>query len=439
MQKINRSIRTAVGLVGLLLLCMTVGCSQMTPDRAARMNRGYVYYLDGAGGGGWLINWRGGVRQGLVDAGYDGSGEMFRWQTGWGVIADQDSSVTYKRRKGSNLADKIQKYKQDHPGAPVTIMALSAGTAVAVFALEALPADQPIDTVVLLGASISADFDLTQALQRIRGRMYVYTSEHDAVLAYLVPASGTADRQRSVDAAGLHGFQMPLSTATETRALYAKISYIPWRPEFAEAGNMGRHTDVVKDLFVQQYVAPLIMRSGAHSIPRTTAAGMVPNPDYQRWNRFPAGSWAAFEGYQIENGRKQRIRMKATLVSRHKDRIVVERIYAYLNGDHRVYAPAQTFMPASTIAPKDHPLTSPTAKITKLPDEQIAAAGQFFDCQSRTILAAGHFPEWGSNVGCRLLTNSAVPGGVVRVTLRAYRDAQRFEYEGQLIGYGIPK
>ncbi len=123
----------------ILSLAGSFGCAPTAPDREVRMTRGYVYYLDGAGGGGALKNYSGGVRKGLVDAGYDGSGEMFRWQTDLGVGADQVASESYKRSKARKLAKQIQEYKQEHPNAPVTLMGLSAGTAIAVFALEKLP------------------------------------------------------------------------------------------------------------------------------------------------------------------------------------------------------------------------------------------------------------------------------------------------------------
>lgn len=38
-------------LPGILVLgSLGAGCSQQMPDRAERMTRGYIYYLDGAGG-----------------------------------------------------------------------------------------------------------------------------------------------------------------------------------------------------------------------------------------------------------------------------------------------------------------------------------------------------------------------------------------------------
>jgi pimeloyl-ACP methyl ester carboxylesterase len=433
-------MRTTLSLLSLLA-CVTAGCSQAMPDRATRMTRGYVYYLDGAGGGSLLSNWSGGVRQGMLDAGYSGAGEMFRWNTGWGVVADQDSSVEYKRSKATELAQRIQQYTREQPGAPVTLMGLSAGTAVTVFALEALPATCQVNDVILLGASISADYDLTQALRRVRNRMYVFTSEQDAVLAFLVPASGTADRKKGVDAAGLRGFQIPAPASAETRSQYAKVSYIRWRPEFAKAGDLGGHTDTVKAPFVQEYIAPLVMQGGGRKVqqPATAASGTIRNPDYDRWAGFAPGSWATFQGWQVLDGKRQAVRMTARLVSRHEDKVVIERTYVSLDVGQKEPSRVQTFVAGATILPSEHPLTCPGAKVTNLPSERLTIGGKVLDCEVRTIQARGQFPEWGSNVACRMYGNRSVPGGAVKVLLRSHKGAEPFEFEAQLVAYGIAK
>lgn len=197
----------------------------------------------------------------MLAAGYPGAGEMFTWETGLGVPADQASSVRYKRQKAADLADRIRAYRANYPGAPVSLIGLSAGTAVVAFVLEALPEDCPVDNVVLLGASISADYDLTQALRRVRNRLTIFTSEKDAVLGVLVPAAGTADRSGSIPA-GTRGFVLPPGTSDETRRLYAeKVVTIAWSKDFERSGNYGGHLDNVKEAFVRDHVAPRIMPS----------------------------------------------------------------------------------------------------------------------------------------------------------------------------------
>lgn len=434
----DRAMRfVKTGLAGLCaLLLLTTGCSQQMPDRAQRMTRGYVYYLDGAGGGGLISNWSGGLRQGLLDAGYNGAGEIFRWNTGMGVVADQDSSVGYKRGKAGECAAEIQQYAKQYPGAPVTLIGLSAGTAVTVFVLEALPTSCPVENVVLCGASIAADYDLTKALQRVRNRMYVYTSENDAVLAFLVPMAGTADRQAgSVPSAGLRGFWMPSRASAQTRAQYAKVTYIRWRTEFAKYGDFGGHTDALKAPFVQQYMAPLIMAGMAHRAEAASAAGKVRNPDYERWARFAPGSYSVFEGYQETGGAKHRIRMTAKLVSKHEDRLVVERTYVPLDGGQAEPSRVQHFMVEAMIIPAEHPLTSPTAKISEMSPETMTIDGKALNCRVRTVQAGGEFPEYGRGVWATVAQNDHVPGGMAKVWLKSNKGNQPFEFRGDVVRF----
>jgi pimeloyl-ACP methyl ester carboxylesterase len=232
------------------------------PDREVRMTRAYIYYLDGAGGAGVIRNWSRGVRKGFLDAGYDGAGEVFPWQTHLGVAADQHADVRYKRSKAAELAAALQKRARAHPGVPVHLIGLSAGTAVLAFTLEALPEDFRVDSAILLGASLSADYDLTEALKRVREKMYVFTSEKDAVLSFLVPMAGTADRERGgAGPAGLRGFQVPANASAETRRQYSKLVQRRWTKAYERAGNYGGHTDAVNPRFVREHVAPLIVNA----------------------------------------------------------------------------------------------------------------------------------------------------------------------------------
>jgi len=251
------SCRTAIAL--LAGLALAAGCTPTflpnTPDRLAR---GYIYYLDGAGGGA-ALNWAGGVSEGLLAAGFPGGGEIFTWETGLGPLADQQASTDFKRSRAALLAQRIREYRAAHPGAPVHIIALSAGTAVAVFTLEALPADCPVDSVVLLGASVSAEHDLSAALRRVSSKLYIITCGSDAVLGFLVPAAGTADRQPGAEAAGLAGFVLPPGASDATRSLYRdKLVTIPWTLQLDPTHECGTHLDNVNPEFIRRHVAPLL-------------------------------------------------------------------------------------------------------------------------------------------------------------------------------------
>ncbi len=259
--------------LGLLMIALSVGCAskstwngQFQADRKERLKHGCVFYLDGAGGGTMKSNYAEGVVQGMLDAGYKGAGDMISWQTGRGLIADQSASVAYKRGQAKEEALQIQAYQKKHPGAPVGLLGFSAGTAQAIFALETLPETAPVDHVVLLGTSISHDYDLTEALKRVKNKLYIFTSPHDRMLGTLMPLSGTADRKFDDPGAGIKGFVLPAGASAVTRKLYAdKIVTIPYSKDFRKDGDKGRHFDNVKKEFIRDEVAPLLMGKLARS------------------------------------------------------------------------------------------------------------------------------------------------------------------------------
>ncbi len=263
----NPVIRRAGAVFALGLIAFAAGCAtaptglpKPLPDREARMKHGYTYYLDGAGGGTAKKNWSEGVRDGMLAAGYRGAGELFSWETGKGLMADQNASVAYKRTRAKALASEIEKQATAFPQAPINILGFSAGTAEAIFALEYLPANIQVDQVVLLGTSISEDYDLTKALQHIRGHLYIYTSTRDRMLGFLMPFSGTADRKFHDPGAGIKGFILPAGATAKTRKLYAdKIVTIRWTKELEADGDYGRHFDNIKMEFIRDHVAPLLM------------------------------------------------------------------------------------------------------------------------------------------------------------------------------------
>ncbi len=225
------------------------------------MKHGYLYYLDGAGGGTAKNNWSSGVRAGLLEAGYPGAAEMFSWESGKGLIADEETSVVKKRAKAKAMAAELEARVKAYPKAPVDILSFSAGTSVAIFALEAVPPDVQVENVVLMGSAMSNSYDLTEALKRVRGRFYVFTSKRDRMLSFAMAFSGTADR-KLVPGAGVTGFVLPKDASAETKKLYAeKVVMIPWTKAMEADGDEGRHFDNIKMPFIRDHVAPLLMSS----------------------------------------------------------------------------------------------------------------------------------------------------------------------------------
>jgi hypothetical protein len=402
------------------------------------MERGYVYYLDGAGGGG-ITNWSGGVREGLLAAGYDGAGEMFKWQTGLSVVADQTASNEYKRSKAAAVARKMVAYRQRHPHAPMTLMGLSAGTVIAVFTLEALPADVMVENVILLSGSLSAPYDLTSALRRVRGKVYVTTSHRDTVLGGLLPLAGTADRGSSTNATiGVEGPQLPRGASTETRNLYAsRLVVVPWKQEFARYGNLGGHTDTVKAAFVGRYIAPLVKTASGVQFASAAAVapGTVRNPDYDRWARFEPGSWVMMEGQQTIDGATRPMRIKVTLVSKSAGQLVFRRDTLAADSQPGAFDFPQTIYASAHVAPEENPLTHPAAQVRDLPGVRLHVGSREFACRVRSVSAPAEFHDWGSHPQATVYACEELPCGIVQIEIKTHFGRQSVAVTARVVDY----
>jgi len=121
-----------------------------------------------------------------------------------------------------------------------------------------------VDTMVLLGSSLSSTYDMTRCLRHVKGKVYVLTSPRDGVLAGFIPVTGTIDGAYLVEPVGLAGFSLPSGkTRAEATALYReKIVTIPWRESFERLGNPGGHTDGTSYQFVRYYIATELLGLG---------------------------------------------------------------------------------------------------------------------------------------------------------------------------------
>lgn len=251
-------------ILSVSLLCASAGCSDIVKFAVDKtqprgdQREGVVFYVGGAGPVGNIGSFD--VPRGLRDAGFGGAVEVFPWQS-WTHAGDQ-LNLSRNRTKAAELADKIQRFRRRHPEAPIDIIALSAGTGIATFALEYLPESVKIDNAVYLGCSMSSEHDMTRALRRVRGKLYVLYSMNDAILSNFVWYTGTVDRKESSDGiAGLEGFHIISSPYPDTKRQYEKLVNVPYRSEFREAGYDGGHVSGTARTFVQFYLAPALMKS----------------------------------------------------------------------------------------------------------------------------------------------------------------------------------
>jgi pimeloyl-ACP methyl ester carboxylesterase len=231
------------------------GCAKAsTFTTVERYDRGLVVCLSGAGG---MTGECSRLRQGLDSGGVNRAIEIFEWSSGK-VLTDQ-TDIHYNHRKAAELAAHLEQYMAGHPGRPVTLVGLSAGTGVAVWALEDLSAGYRVDGAILLASSLERHYDLTLALGNVRHHLYSFNSLADAVLGVGVSVIGPVDRE-GVLAGGFSGFVVPDGASETVQSLYRdKLVQIAWTPLDIAYGHMGDHLGATSTLFVKNRLAPLVM------------------------------------------------------------------------------------------------------------------------------------------------------------------------------------
>lgn len=252
------------GWIAALALVFLSACNPVAPvvniiaqaGTTGNKDKGITYYVGGAGPIGNVGSWD--VPQGLAEAGYEGYVGVFTWQ-GLTHAGDQ-INLSRNKAKGAELAAEIRRYRRLHPHQQINLIALSAGTGIATFALEYLSDDIRVENVVYLGCSMSSSYDLTRALRRINGGLYVLHSTRDPILDKLVSRIGTVDRASGDEGiAGMIGFRYPENPSPQTEREYQKLHNVAWRYDFADAGYEGGHTDATKRDFVRRYIAPVLL------------------------------------------------------------------------------------------------------------------------------------------------------------------------------------
>lgn len=228
----------------VLTLAVLAGC---TPTFGPKATNGLTLYCPGAGNFDFGDV---GVRQGLEAAGYQGQVASVLWTVSFNPAIDQ--RLGNARLGAARLARTIEQYIDKYPGRSVNLIGLSAGTGVAIWALEDLEPGYRVDNVVLLGSSLWHRYDVGRALRRVEGRIYNYYSPNDIILTGPMKVFGTIDGVFGEDGAGAVGLHSPHGAD--------RVVNIRWEPIFERYGNFGQHTDGTRAPFVEQYISKHIIR-----------------------------------------------------------------------------------------------------------------------------------------------------------------------------------
>ncbi len=209
-----------------------------------------IVFLDGAGHFGAGLS----VEIGLRKAGYNGEFKAFAWTSGLGWGADHLLAAK-SSSKAAKLARKISEFRKKHPRGYISVMSLSAGSAVLLSALESLPDNVQVDYVVLFQPSVSDTRNLAPALAHVKGKLYTTCSQSDAILAALpITADG-----KPAPAAGRMGFRIPADLQNNEKSEYEKVVILPWQAKYREDGWGGGHVSSTKPGFVKRVIAPRIL------------------------------------------------------------------------------------------------------------------------------------------------------------------------------------
>ena len=246
-------------LLGALLLA--AGCSESTASANREDQFGRTYYIDGAG------NWGYGVAEvyeGLREAGYQGNIINWHWSPTFNPALDQTIGRVAARGRGADLGKEITQYLKHYPNNQANIICLSAGTGVGIWACENTELPARVHNIIMLGSSLSCDYDVSKALEHISGKIFVYHSPSDMILQGPVRTLGTIDGKMGADAAGLAGLRPP-------RGDKSRIVNIPWSSRYEQYGWTGSHTDATSEPFVRIVLAKLILPQATAGTPQTTA------------------------------------------------------------------------------------------------------------------------------------------------------------------------
>ena len=258
----QRFVSVCFVLVGLAALSGS-GCAAATPSLNAITTRPLSAHSEDAGGIIFVVDGAGDfqacsqhVRQAVERDHLAIPVVTVQWSHGYGrIIADQ-IGYAYARAQGFNLAHMLRQYRLEHPTVAIHLVAHSAGSAVAITALENLP-PETVDRIFLLAPSLSASYDIRPALQKVKDGLHVFYSKRDtAYLGIWTGILGNSDRRWGASS-GRIGFQITCASA-EDSLLLKKLWQRPWQPGDRASGNDGKHYGDHHPDFVRLHVLPLV-------------------------------------------------------------------------------------------------------------------------------------------------------------------------------------
>jgi pimeloyl-ACP methyl ester carboxylesterase len=243
-------------LVALALLSGCGGRRLLFNER--NLDQGLVIMLPGIDG---IAPYNVNACKALCRGDEDMAVELYDWTLPFGLLINQ-CAVLRNHLAADELTARIMRYRKKYPGRPVYLIGHSGGTAIAVWAAEALPDGEQIDRIVLLASSLSPGYDLSGAIRHTRfGIVSFYSDRDGALLGAGTVLLGTMDGQHT-ESAGKVGFH-PVAGAV---GAYGGLTQIPWGPAMAVDGHDGGHFGYTDPRFMVAHVKPLLTEARWHDL-----------------------------------------------------------------------------------------------------------------------------------------------------------------------------
>jgi hypothetical protein len=195
------------------------------------------------------------MTRGFEEGGFTGDIEIYDWtENDPGINALIADARNHKEAR--LIAEKITARFDKDPASPIYFSSHSGGGGVAVWALEDLPPQVKVNTVLMMAPALSPQYDLTKALQHVTGKVYVFSSTQDfLVLETGCKLMGTIDGVKT-PAAGYCGFVRP---ETGDVGQYAKLVSMPYNPQWIMYDDYGNHVGAMTRSFARSVLAPLVL------------------------------------------------------------------------------------------------------------------------------------------------------------------------------------
>ena len=276
-------------LVFLALLAPGAAAEPAARPGPNDVNADYLLHLPGIGGYRWVDRT---MVAGLRQGGYDGRLAVHDW-TGEQAGLEALLNRPLHERESTRVAEALEKRYRENPNRRIILTAHSGGTGIAAWALEKLPPDVRVDAVIFLASALSPGYDLSEALRRVRGKVYSFYSATDTlILGAGTRTFGTIDGVKC-DAGGRCGFVRP---AGADEAQYEKLVQVPYDAAWMNLGNIGDHIGPMAGPFARDVLAPVV-RGDAPKLTTspTPRAAEGPNSGASAAGPSPADGSAAAE------------------------------------------------------------------------------------------------------------------------------------------------